>query len=313
MYDYDYDLLADALTGDGITVLRNEPLSVHSSFRIGGTCALAVFPADTESLLRAYERLTAAAVPIFLAGNGTNLLFPDGGFPGAVVFTEKMNRIAFCDGYVTAQAGASLTGLCAQAGKKRGYAGFSFGYGIPGSVGGGVYMNAGAYGGQVSDLLLRSVYYDIGTGKVETLPAAEHHFSYRHSAYRTHPEWVLLSANFACVPGDRDEIVAQCNANMTARREKQPLEYPNAGSTFKRPQGYFAGKLIEDAGLKGAAIGGAQVSEKHAGFIVNRGGASAADVRALIAYVQERVFAQAGVRLECEIIMPEEPDVQNVQ
>lgn len=305
---YDFDLLADALVGDGIEARRNQPLSAHSSFRIGGICALAVFPENTEAFVHACECLTAAAVPIFFAGNGTNLLFPDGGFPGAVVFTKKMNRIAFSDGCVTAQAGALLTGLCAQAGKKRGYRGFSFGYGIPGSVGGGVYMNAGAYGGQVSDLLLQSVYYDIKTGRTAVLTAAEHHFSYRYSVYREHPEWVLLSADFACVPGDRAEILAQFDANMTARREKQPLEYPNAGSTFKRPQGYFAGKLIEEAGLKGAMIGGAQVSEKHAGFIVNRGGARAADVRALISYVQERVFAHAGIWLECEMIILDEPN-----
>ena len=299
MYDYDYDLLADALTGDGITVLRNEPLSVHSSFRIGGTCALAVFPADTESLLHAYERLTAAAVPIFLAGNGTNLLFPDGGFPGAVVFTEKMNRIAFCDGYVTAQAGASLTGLCAQAGKKRGYAGFSFGYGIPGSVGGGVYMNAGAYGGEMKDVLT-VVRYLTAEGEVVQASAAELDLSYRHSIFEENGG-CILSAQFALQPGNAADIRAKMDELMAKRVDKQPLDKPSAGSTFKRPAGAFAAALIDQCGLRGYRHGGAAVSDKHCGFVVNLGGATCADVLALCDEVRAIVKEKTGYELEKEI------------
>ncbi len=301
-----YDSLYAALQAEGIYALPHRVLADCSSFRIGGPCALAIYPTDAASLMSACALVREAGLPLLTVGKGSNLLFPDEGLEAAVLFTERMNGITYGDGYVTAQAGASFRHLCHDAGCERGFDGFVFGCGIPGSVGGAVFMNAGAYGGEVADLLLQSTYYDRESGSFGTLSAAEHAFAYRDSFYRAHPSLILLEARFACRAGNREQNIAKCRENMRARREKQPLEHPSAGSTFKRPEGFFAGKLIEEAGLKGYRIGDAQVSEKHAGFVINRGNATAADVRCLIAYVQKRVFETFGVRLEREVIYPED-------
>jgi len=167
-------------------------------------------------------------------------------------------------------------------------------------VGGGVYMNAGAYGGQISDVLLSTEYYDCAKNQIVKIDHAAHEFDYRHSIFEDHPEYVILSSTFALRQGNAQEIMQKVHEQAASRREKQPLNFPSAGSTFKRPTGYFAGKLIEDAGLKGARVGGAVVSQKHAGFIVNEGGATAADVLALVELVKARVYEQFGVSLECE-------------
>lgn len=298
----DFDRLFEELRGiPGLTVLREEPLCDHGSFRVGGPAALALFPQSEAVLAAALEHLRQREMPYAVVGRGSNLLFPDEGWRGAVIFTGDMQEVTFDGTAVTAASGASFTGLAAAAGRA-GLTGLEFAYGIPGSVGGAVYMNAGAYGGEVAQVLLSSRYYDCESGEFLTLPAEKHDFGYRHSFYSGKPNLVILSATFALTEGNQDEIKAKMDDLMSRRKEKQPLEYPSAGSTFKRPEGYFAGKLIEDAGLKGFSVGGAQVSEKHAGFVINRGGATAADVKALIAEIQRRVFENAGVHLEREVI-----------
>ena len=188
----------------------------------------------------------------------------------------------------------------AQAALHAGLTGAEFAAGIPGTVGGGVFMNAGAYDGEMSGIVTRSVYMDENGGSC-ALSGAEQAFGYRTSIYKQHPEWVIIEAECLLKPGDPAEIRAKMDDFARRRREKQPLNFPSAGSTFKRPEGYFAGRLIEGAGLKGASVGGAQVSEKHAGFVINHGGATCADVTALIEHIQKTVFDRFGVHLECEV------------
>lgn len=285
----------------GLKFLREEPLREHGSFRIGGNAAFALFPQTEVALVAAVRALREEALPYAVVGKGSNLLFPDEGYRGAVIFTGDMQEVSIDGTAVTAASGASFTALAATAGRA-GLTGLEFAYGIPGSVGGAVCMNAGAYGGEVAQVLFSSRYFDCETGQVQTLAAEQHRFGYRESFYREHPGKVILSATFALAPGDPDGIKAKMDELMARRRLKQPLEYPSAGSTFKRPEGNFAGKLIEEAGLKGLTVGGAQVSEKHAGFVINKGGATAADVKALISEIRRRVFENAGVHLEREVI-----------
>jgi UDP-N-acetylmuramate dehydrogenase len=196
-----------------------------------------------------------------------------------------------------------LTELAGEAGKKHSLGGLEFAYGIPGTVGGAVYMNAGAYGGQMSDVVVETEAYDVKAQKVITVKDEEHKFSYRHSLFADNHELIVLSTTMRLAEGNAEEIFAKMNKNMTSRKEKQPLELPNAGSTFKRPGvNIFVGKLIEDAGLKGYSVGGAQISEKHAGFTVNKGGATSGDVLSVIEHTKSVVYEKYGVSLETEII-----------
>lgn len=236
---------------------------------------------------------------MFVLGKGSNLLVSDRGIKGAVIYTGKQCGISLTDeNTVRAQSGASLAQLCTFA-LENSLSGLEFAYGIPGTVGGAVFMNAGAYGGEMKDVLLNSEYVSTdGTSGELDNEAME--LSYRHSAYEN-SNLVITAASVRLAPADRNEIKSTMNDILARRKEKQPLEYPSAGSTFKRPEGNFAGALIEQCGLKGVSVGGAQVSEKHAGFIINRGGATAADILSLIKHVQARVKAQTGVSLETEI------------
>ena len=283
---------------DNIDILENVSLAPHSSFRIGGTARYAAFPTTAHEIMTLLTYAEERNLRTFLAGNATNLLFDDAGFDGLVIFTTAVKNIHFEEERVIADAGASLTALAAEA-MRRGLSGLEFAYGIPGTVGGAVYMNAGAYGGEIKDILTSSTY--LGACGIRTRTHEDHRFDYRTSIYQKTGE-VILSAEFALTKKPTEEIRALCEKNMAARREKQPLEYPNAGSTFKRPQGAFAGALIEGAGLKGLRIGGAEVSEKHAGFIINRGGATSRDVLTLIETIREKVEKNTGIRLETEII-----------
>lgn len=266
--------------------------------RTGGAAALAAFPKSAEELSALIDAARAESMRYIVAGNGSNLLFDDGGFDGLVIFTTSMRRVEWRGQSVYAECGASLTGLAAEA-VKRGLSGLEFSYGIPGTIGGAVYMNAGAYGSEISAVLTESVYLSEGTVKTRNL--AEHAFGYRTSVYRKTGD-IILSAEISLAKSDPAAISEKAKKNMASRREKQPLEYPNAGSIFKRPEGAFPGALIEQAGLKGFRIGGAEVSEKHANFIVNRGGATSADVLRLIEHVQNEVQKQFGIALETEII-----------
>jgi len=291
------DKWMDAYLPD-LAVLREEPLSAHSSFRIGGSARRMAFPKTTEQLvlLMSYAK-ECGACPLVI-GNGTNMLFPDGGLDRLVVNTRDMNEIEVKGRVIRAGAGANLATLANRACAES-LTGLEFAHGIPGSVGGAICMNGGAYGGEMKDVVQSvAVLFDDG---IRYLKSEEMEFSYRHSILTDHPEAVVLYADFALEKGDSTAIRGRMEELMAKRKASQPLEYPSAGSTFKRPAGYFAGALIEQAGMKGFSVGDAQVSEKHAGFVINRGHATGAEVRQLIARVQERVMAHSGVMLEPEV------------
>ncbi len=292
--------LKERLDALGCACLCEEPMSRHTSFQIGGPAELFVSPSDREQTAAVLAACREQEIPFFLMGNGSNLLVADEGVRGAVIaFGAPMSRIVRQGDALLAQAGATLSQLCRFA-RQEGLSGLEFAWGIPGSGGGAVRMNAGAYGGEMVQVLTAVTYLD-GAGEERTLPAAECALTYRHSLFSDHPDWLVLEAELGLQPGDAEAIQARMDELAAKRREKQPLEWPSAGSTFKRPEGRFAAALIEECGLKGTRVGGAQVSEKHAGFLVNRGGATADDVRRLIARVQETVLARTGVALEPEV------------
>ena len=296
-----YSHAAELLSAKGIKFTANEPLAPHSTFRIGGEARLAAMPDTTEQIIDAVSTAKEAGLDFTVIGNGSNVLFSDKGFDGLVIFTRNADSVVIKGNRVIADAGAPFTKLAVTV-KNAGLTGLEFAYGIPGSVGGAVYMNAGAYNGEASQVVASSMAYDDLTGEVRMISREEHNFGYRTSVYsQNRDRLTVLSAEFELKEGDSAAIWETMQDLMRRRREKQPLEYPNAGSVFKRPQGYFVGKLITDAGLKGYTIGGAQVSEKHAGFIVNIGGATAEDVLRLVEHIQKTVQSQFGVMLECEI------------
>ncbi|MBQ3303292.1 MAG: UDP-N-acetylmuramate dehydrogenase [Clostridia bacterium] len=279
-------------------IQENEPMSRHTTFRVGGPADVLFLPESEEQLLQALSIAREAGVPCFVIGNGSNLVVKDGGIRGLVIaLGEGMAAIARAGETLTAWAGASLARVSAYA-QASGLSGLEFASGIPGTLGGGCAMNAGAYGGQLSDVLVDGrVLLD---GVVRTLTVEEMQMGYRTSL-PLRRGGIVISARFALTPDDPEAIAARMRELNARRRDKQPLNYPSAGSTFKRPEGYFAGALIEQAGLKGKRVGGAQVSEKHAGFIVNTGGATAADILTLIGTVQDEVADRFGVRLETEV------------
>ena len=283
----------------GIVLLENEPLCDHTSFRIGGPARYFAMPKTVDQLADLLEFAAQNGLKYAVIGNGSNLLALDEGYDGLVIRTPEQAPCWSADGtVVTVASGWSMTRLSAEA-AQRGLTGLTFAQGIPGTVGGAVVMNAGAYGGQIADTLVSSRC--MTPQGVRTLTAEEHCLAYRHSIYADTPDWVCLEATFRLTPGEKEAILAEMADYAQRRRDKQPLEWPSAGSTFKRPEGHFAGKLIEDAGLKGFTVGGAQVSEKHAGFVINKGGATCAHVLSLMEQVSAIVFEQFGVRLEPEV------------
>ena len=295
----DYTLVNDHYLPN-LTVQVEEPLAKHTSFRIGGPARRMAFPQNAEQLVLLLNFADQCGARPFLLGNGTNVLFPDGEVDRLIVNTRDMAGVCLSDaGRVRADAGATLARVASFA-CQQGLAGLEFAHGIPGTVGGGVCMNAGAYGGEMKQVL-RSAAVLFPEEGIRTLSCEELNLSYRHSLLTEHPEAVVLYAEFELTPGDPEAIRAAMRELMAKRKASQPLEWPSAGSTFKRPEGYFAGRLIEEAGCKGLTVSGAQVSEKHAGFVINRGGATAADILALIQKVQTAVLEQTGVRLEPEV------------
>ena len=298
-----YHKLSEAAGADHI--LKDEPMSAHTTFRIGGPADYFVVPEDAAALGRGVALCRAEGVDYFITGNGSNLLVGDGGYRGVVfhichtmddvVYEEKGTELL-----VEAGAGVMLSGLARQVSSK-GYTGYEYATGIPGTLGGGVTMNAGAYGGEISDNLLWAELMD-ETGAVLRLERDRLKLSYRHSVMMEQP-LVVLRAGFSFTKGDAAAITEKVAELSRSRKEKQPLEYPSAGSTFKRPEGYFAGKLIQDCGLKGFRVGDAMVSEKHSGFVINVGHATAADVMTLIRHVQQEVDRQFCVRIEPEVRM----------
>ena len=291
-------VLLSTLQKNGVAVGTEYPIGECICFRVACLADMAIFPKTEEELRLTLRHLDDEGIRTEILGNGSNVLFAEPTFHGAVVFTEKINGFSFEDTECHADCGTLLTGLAAKA-AKAGLSGIEFVYGIPGSVGGAVFMNAGAYGGAISDVLHTSMAYDRETQTVREI--RDHGFGYRQSVYMQNPSLVCLSASFSLQKGDTPTIEAKMKENMQMRRDKQPLEYPSAGSYFKRPEGHFAGKLIEDCGLKGLRIGGAEVSEKHAGFLINRGGATAKDILMLEEEVKRRVLARFGVELEREV------------
>ena len=273
---------------------HNEPLAKYSSFRTGGKAANIIFPESTEEFVTALRENPGAAV----LGNLSNTLVLDGGIDGTVIITTKLNSVSVNGNNVTAAAGASLTSV-AVAARDASLAGCEFLYGIPGTVGGGVFMNAGAYGGEIADIIENAVVFTPG-GKVTTLSKDDLDLGYRTSKLQS-TRYILLSAAFSLQSGNKEVISSAMDDLMNRRMTTQPLDKPSCGSTFKRPAGNFAGKLISDCGLKGMSVGGAQVSEKHAGFIVNSGGATSRDILDLVQLVKKTVFEKTGVLLEEEI------------
>lgn len=278
---------------------EGEPLSAYTTFRIGGPAEMLLFPQDEETLQKLLVFCKGTDTVPFLLGKGSNLLIPDSGLGGVTICTERMQKYSLLSkNEIVCEAGLSLSKLCLFA-HANGLSGLEFAYGIPGSVGGAVFMNAGAYGGEMRDVLSTVTSVDMD-GRFHVHTVDDLCLGYRASVFQENGE-TILSAVVRLTPGDPDEIRAKMDEVLQKRKDKQPLNFPSAGSAFKRPEGHFAGALIEQCGLKGYAIGGAQVSEKHAGFIVNRGGASASDVLRLIDYIQEKVQQETGIYLEPEI------------
>lgn len=296
-----YEAIIKIANDCGAEVYRNFPLSKVTSFQTGGNADVLILPNGTEALQAMLKACRAQGIRYCVIGNGSNLLVSDSGVRG-VVFRlgapmAKMEILE--DGKIRCEAGASLTALCNFA-LKHGLSGLEFAYGIPGSAGGAAYMNAGAYGGEMRDVLL-SCRHIASDGSVGMFQGEALQLGYRKSVY-SGQDYVITELLLQLTPGDPQTIRAAMDEKMRRRKEKQPLEYPSAGSTFKRPTGYFAGALIEECGLKGFTVGGAQVSEKHAGFVINKGGATTADILELIRRVQETVYSEKGVHLQTEVL-----------
>ena len=283
----------------------NEPMSKHTTFRIGGPAALMALPRTMEEVQTVLKTAAELGVEPFFLGNGSDLLVADRGYPGFIVkLAGEFEEICFCPApkggtpQLTA-GGAALLSTLSKTALHWGLTGLEFAGGIPGSVGGAVTMNAGAYGGEMAQVLESVTFLD-EAGEVCTLPVSECGFGYRKSIF-SQRKCLVLRARFRLEQGDGYAIKARMDELTAKRREKQPIDLPSAGSMFKRPPGHFAAALIDQCGLKGLTVGGAQVSEKHAGFVVNRGGATCADVLELVRQVKERVLQQTGVELEMEV------------
>lgn len=292
-----YNALKDVLTED--KVLADEPMKNHTTFRVGGAADYYTVPESKEEVRDIIRLCRQWDVPFYIIGNGSNLLVSDKGYRGVMIqIYRDMSEITVERHTVRAQAGALLSSIAARA-LSAGLTGFEFAAGIPGTLGGACVMNAGAYGGEMKDVL-RYVTVLTEDGAFLTLHRDELELGYRTSVI-ARKGYIALEAEIELKEGSKDEIKARMDELKEKRVTRQPLEYPSAGSTFKRPEGYFAGKLIEDAGLRGFRVGGAQVSEKHCGFVINRGSATAADIMALITEVADRVERQTGVRMEPEV------------
>ena len=285
-----------------LNILDEEPLARHTSFRIGGPAAIFAQPAAVEALSELLKFLAARGISPRILGAGTNVLAPDEGLRGVVICTKDAltGLRDLGDGKIEAFAGETLSKTAVFA-RNLSLTGLEFAHGIPGTVGGGIYMNAGAYGGEMKDVVT-SCRYVGGDGEIHEMSAAEMQLTYRHSVF-SGSSMVITSVTMELVPGDKAEIKSRMEELMQRRRDKQPLNFPSCGSTFKRPEGYFAAALIEECGLKGFTIGGAQVSEKHSGFVINRGHATFEDVMAVVNEVKRVVLEKKGVELECEMLI----------
>ncbi|MBQ0028705.1 MAG: UDP-N-acetylmuramate dehydrogenase [Lachnospiraceae bacterium] len=298
-------------------IFRDEPMYKHTTFRIGGPVGRFVSVTGYEELRDVISLCKEYDVQYYIIGNGSNLLVSDKGYDGVIIEIGSHMRECFLEdgivgspvktpwikeGEIVGSSAGVLLSSLANFALKNSLSGLEFAAGIPGSVGGAMVMNAGAYGGEMKDVVSNVTIFDSNSGEIRKLSVDEMEFSYRHSIVKE-KGYVVLAAEFKLQKGDMADIKATMDELAAKRREKQPLEYPSAGSTFKRPEGYFAGKLIQDSGLKGYTVGGAQVSDKHSGFVINRDNARAEEVYRLICDVREKVYADSGVMLEPEVIM----------
>lgn len=294
LYNYAASINCDAVLG--------EAMSLHTSFKTGGPCGIRLSPDSTEQIILIINKARELNIPFVILGNGTNVLVPDEGIEKAVIIIgDKMSDFRLeTEDTVSFTAGVNLVSLCRFA-LDNNLSGLEFAFGIPGTCGGAVYMNAGAYGGEMKDVLTEITHLTPDM-KIETISAEDADLSYRHSIYKSN-NCIILGGKVKLTPDTNENIKARMNDFLGRRKDKQPLEYPSAGSTFKRPEGYFAGALIEQCNLKGKSIGGAQVSEKHAGFVINKGGATSADILNLIDFIAETVKKETGVTLDTEVIV----------
>ena len=287
---------------DSTKIKYNEPISKHCTMRVGGPADVIVEPTTLEEITRIIDFAKENKIPYYILGNGSNVFGTDKGYRGIIIkiakhfsdYTVEENRITVCSGMSMPRLAAIALG--------EELAGIEFACGIPGTMGGGVRMNAGAYGGELSSVIVQTKYLD-QDGKIQIIDNEAHKFEYRHSIFTDHPEYLILETTLELTKGNKDEIKEKMNTHSKSRREKQPLEFPNSGSTFKRPEGRFVGQMIQESGLKGFKIGDAQVSEKHAGFIVNRGKATAKDVLDLISHIQKVIKENYDVELKAEVIV----------
>ena len=291
---------AETLKNQDADVYFDEPMSLHTSFRIGGNADCFCEVKTIQALKNIIAACKKFNTDYFIVGLGSNLLVSDDGIKGVVIMLSgEFDEIEQTGkNMIRCGAGVSLAGVCVFA-KNNSLGGAEFAWGIPGSVGGAVYMNAGAYGGEIKDIVVSSRYLD-KDGEIKELSGKEHDFSYRHSAYSDSGN-IILDVTFELSEKNKNEIFFLMQDTMEKRKKKQPLNRPSAGSVFKRPEGYYAAALIEQCGLKGVSIGGAQVSEKHSGIIVNNGGATAKDVKELVDHIKTVVKSKTGVELQCEI------------
>ncbi len=278
----------------------SEPLSKHTSFKIGGNASIYLCVDSEEQLKEIVLKCNELDIKYYILGNGSNVLFSDDGFDGVVISTcENFNGIRqLSENTFECDAGVKLSSLCNYA-LENSFTGFECLYGIPGTVGGAIITNAGAYGGEISDVAIEVKHID-NEGNFGSFIGDEIDFSYRHSAYETNG-YLICSVVFVCEKGEKIEIRAKMDDLISRRKEKQPLEFPSAGSTFKRPEGGYAAALIEEAGLKGLCVGDAEVSTKHSGFVINKGNATCKDTLELIKQIKQKVYENSGIELECEV------------
>ena len=300
-----FDKIYDYAKSIGCPSQRDVPMSKYTTFRIGGNASVMLTPTTDEQLASIIKKCKEDNIKPFIIGNGSNMLISDKGLDTVVINMCRPDpKIELVNGdTVVCDAGATMSKVCNFA-LENGLTGLEFAFGIPGSAGGAAYMNAGAYGGEMKDVLVECRHID-SDGNFGSLRGEELGLAYRTSAYE-HNGYIITTLVMKLSKGNKDEIRAKMQELLQRRKDKQPLEYPSAGSTFKRPEGYFAGALIEECGLKGYSVGGAQVSEKHAGFVINKGSATAKDVLDLIKYIQDKVFREKGVMLEPEVRLIEE-------
>ena len=295
-----FDKIFEYATGIGCKAEREVPMSKYTTFRIGGNASVMLTPLNDEQLVSVIKECKKENIKPFILGNGSNMLICDAGLNTVVInMCRPEPKIELVNGdTIVCDAGMNMSKVCNFALDNE-LTGLEFAFGIPGSAGGAAYMNAGAYGGEMKDVLVECRHID-SDGNLGSLKGDELGLAYRKIAYE-HNGFIITTLVMKLKKGDKAEIKARMQELLQRRKDKQPLEFPSAGSTFKRPEGHFAGGLIEECGLKGCSVGGAQVSEKHAGFIINKGGATAQDVLDLIKYVQDRVFEEKGIHLEPEV------------